>query len=222
MAEGDEVINNYVDGVIKRAVCEAEEEEATRRTTTSKACSGKQGKLWKGVATAGSGKTGRPWKGGQAMERSPSLGQGCSGGSGQRPRSRSPTPGGQRVPIMRGGVPVHQRETVETSTVDELKGKIDQVATAVSVVAQAVADQVRKSSITTVEQQAITRLAPPASSIGIRVPRPTAHHLNEALLKAVQSSQQMRQALEIYEKAARGNEALLELAQRALSNLLCD
>ena len=215
MAEGDEVINNYVDGVIKRAVREAEAE-----ATTSKACSGKQGKLWKGVATAGSGKTGRPWKGGQAMERSPSLGKGCSGGSGQRPRSRSPTPGGQRVPIMRGGVPVHQRETVDTTTADEIRGQIDQVATAVSVMRQAVANQVRKSSITTVEQQAITRRAPPASSIGIRVPRATAQNLNEALLKAVQSSQQMRQALEIYEKAARGNEALLERAQHALSDIV--
>ena len=169
---------------------------------------------------------------GEQLVPSSALGKGRSGNGwqGQKPsalvkgdsRSRSPRTGGkggqpkhgQRVPIMRGGVTVHQLETVATSTLDEVKGKIYQV------VAQAVADQAKKSSITAVDQQAITRLAPPASSIGIRVPRPTAHHLNEALLKALQSSQQMRQALDIYDKAARGNEALLERAQHALIDII--
>ena len=56
----------------------------------------------------------------------------------------------------------------------------------------------------------------------IRVPRVTAHRLNEALLLAGQSSKQMRDALEVYEKAARKNEAFIEIAQQALSHVLED
>ena len=56
----------------------------------------------------------------------------------------------------------------------------------------------------------------------IRVPRVTSHRLNEALLLAGQSSKQMRQALELYEKAARNNEALIEIAQQTLSHVLAD
>ena len=54
------------------------------------------------------------------------------------------------------------------------------------------------------------------------VPRGTAHLLNEALLRAVESSKQMRQAMDNYEKAARQNEALIERAQQAMSHLLED
>ena len=56
----------------------------------------------------------------------------------------------------------------------------------------------------------------------IRVPRVTAHRLNEALLLAGQSSKQMRDALEVYEKAARKNETFIEIAQQALSHAIAD
>ena len=56
----------------------------------------------------------------------------------------------------------------------------------------------------------------------IRVPRVTAHRLNEALLLAGQSSKQMRDALEVYEKAARKNEAFIAIAQLALSHVLAE
>jgi hypothetical protein len=134
-------------------------------------------------------------------------------------RSWSPRSGGKGG---KGGQHKHGQHNA-TSTVDSLKGQLDDVALAVGVVAQIVRDQVMNSSIATVGPPAITTVEPPAGSTDrdILVPRATAHRLNEALLRAVQSSQQMRQALEIYDRAARGNEALLERAQRALSNLLC-
>ena len=164
----------------------------------------------------------------RAVKAGESKGRSGKGLLGKRDaRSRSPRSGGKGG---KGGQhkhgqhkPVNQHGTVATSTVDSLKGQLDDVASAVGVVAQIVRDQVRNSSIATVGPPAITTVEPPAGSTdrGILVPRATAHRLNEALLRAVQSSQQMRQALEIYDRAARGNEALLERAQRALSNLLC-
>ena len=220
-----EIVDNYVAEVIEKAICEAratEEAQATTRTTTSALGKVGFGKCGQGRANTHSSAlgSGKLWKGGYGSGNTPSssLRKGCSGGSGQRPRSRSPMTGGQRVPFMRGGVAVHQLETeletIATSTLDEVTGKIYQV------VAQAVADQAKKSSITAVDQQAITRLAPPASSIGIRVPRPTAHHLSEALFKALQSTEKMRQTLDIYLKAARGNEALLERAQHLMNDII--
>ena len=218
-----EIVDNYVAEVIEKAICEAratEEAQATTRTTTSALGKVGFGKCGQGRANTHSSALdrGKLSKGGYGSGNTPSssLRKGCSGGSGQRPRSRSPMTGGQRVPFMRGGVAVHQLETeletIATSTLDEVTGKIYQV------VAQAVADQAKKSSITAVDQQAITRPAPPASPIGIT--KPTAHHLSEALLEALQSTETMRQTLDIYLKAARGNEALLERAQHLMNDII--
>ena len=59
-------------------------------------------------------------------------------------------------------------------------------------------------------------------SENVSVPKATALLLNEALLRAVQNSLQMRQALEIFERAAKNNEALIERVQNVLSQILPD
>ena len=111
------------------------------------------------------------------------------------------------------------RGTVGTSTVDSLQGQIDQVASAVGVVAKVVADQAKSATDIKGPRATSTDIDEPIAR-DIRIPRARANHLNEALLRAVQSSQQIGQALGNYERAARSNEALLERAQQALSHLL--
>ena len=59
-----------------------------------------------------------------------------------------------------------------------------------------------------------------AISGDVYVPRATAHKLNEALLRSLNGCQQIRQALEVYERGAKSNEALVDRAQAGLSNLL--
>ena len=56
----------------------------------------------------------------------------------------------------------------------------------------------------------------------IRVPRVTAHRLNEALLLAGQSSKPMRDAVEAYEKAARKNKTFTKITQQLLSHAIAD
>ena len=80
----------------------------------------------------------------------------------------------------------------------------------------------------------VVELRQPQTQILLRQPQPCAHasatdmvlsqadahSLNAAMLRAVQSSQQMRQPLEMCNAAALNNEALIERAQHALSTVL--
>ena len=168
------------------------------------------------VLGKGAGKVG---KGGRAPARAPRP----------RSRSRSPPRSGSpprrhRVPILRNGVrvppPADQSGTAPEAEVQNLQGQINTIASQVAVVARVVTNQASLLNAPARDRPATITVPARERTATISVPRGTAHLLNEALLRAVGSSKTMRQSLENYEKAARQNEALIERAQQAMSNLL--
>ena len=56
----------------------------------------------------------------------------------------------------------------------------------------------------------------------IDVPKSTANQLNEALVKAVQGSKNMREALHMYEKGAKDSELFVERARTLTTQLMSD
>ena len=166
----------------------------------------------------GAGKQGKAGRGRARAER-------------PRSRSRSHSPH-RRIAILR-----HGRAVAKGVEVDDLQRNIDQLANQIAVVAGDMNNQASalnapaRATPQWVSAPASSSAAPLRASAAviarerpntISVPRGTAHLLNEALLRAVQSSQQMRQAMDNYERAARSNEALIERAQQNLSHLLED
>ena len=169
--------------------------------------------------TSGRKGAGKVGKGGRAPARAPRP----------RSRSRSPPRSGSpprrhRVPILRNGVrvppPADQSGTAPEAEVQNLQGQINTIASQVAVVARVVTNQASLLNAPARDRPATITVPARERTATISVPRGTAHLLNEALLRAVESSKQMRQSLENYEKAARQNEALIERAQQAMSNLL--
>ena len=106
-----------------------------------------------------------------------------------------------------------QRGTVATSTADSVQGQIDQVASAVGVVAKVVADQANSATDIKGPRATSTDIVERIAR-DIRIPRATENHLNEVLLRAVQSSQQMRQGLE---KTTKGRRAATRRVLRGRS-----
>ena len=95
------------------------------------------------------------------------------------------------------------------ATIGRLQDKIDSIESKMGSVLRVVAE----TSVAVPE---------PARAIldDTQVPRASARKLSEALERSRTSSLQMRQALEVYERAATNNEALFHQAQAVLSDLL--
>ena len=69
-------------------------------------------------------------------------------------------------------------------------------------------------------QPAKLSLSAQTQSATIRVSRHSINIIHEALVRTVDSSKSMRQALDRYDKAARDSELLMDKAQNAVSDLL--
>ena len=73
-----------------------------------------------------------------------------------------------------------------------------------------------------VPAQALMKAGQGGPPTHIDVPRSTANMLNEALVRAVQGSRDMRKALDMYEKGAKDSELFVERARTLTTQLLSD
>ena len=108
---------------------------------------------------------------------------------------------------------------------DNLQSQINNVSSQLGVVARVLTNQATlmpAPGLMTAPPGDRVLAAPRDRGGNVSVPRSTAMLLNEALLRAAESSKQMRMALENFEKSARLNEALIERAQQSLSILLSE